>query len=305
MRAPFRQSGPRTPVWHWVALILLLVGAVGAQVLADGVAARVRPAAGVSWIRSTELMQRLVLDFDAIASDVYWIRAVQYYGDTKLSKDESKNYDLLYPLLDMATSLDPGFKIAYRFGAILLSEGYPNGPARPDYAIALLEKGIRQTPDRWEYFHDAGFVEYWWRQDYEAASAWFLKASRVPNAPNWLAPVAASMLAEGGAREAARLLWSQLAETAEQDWLRQTASRALLQLDAEAVIEQLRPIVNRYHDVAGRFPSDWSEVVRAGLMRGIPLDPSGTPYALDPVSGVVNVAPGSKLYPLRRRRSLQ
>ena len=85
---------------------------------------------------------------------------MQYYGDTRLSEDDKKNYDRLYPLLDITTSLDPHFNIAYRFGSILLSEGYPNGPGQTDQAITLLQKGIREMPGKWQYYHDAGFVEY-------------------------------------------------------------------------------------------------------------------------------------------------
>ena len=56
----------------------------------------------------------------------------------------SQTYPLLYPLLDLTTTLDPRFNIAYRFGAIFLAEPYPGGPGRPDLAIALLEKGLRE-----------------------------------------------------------------------------------------------------------------------------------------------------------------
>ena len=58
------------------------------------------------------------------------------------------NYELLYPLLDMATALDPYFNIAYRFGAIFLSEPKPGGPGRPDLAIALLQKGMKAMPEQ-------------------------------------------------------------------------------------------------------------------------------------------------------------
>ena len=78
-------------------------------------------------------MRRLAVGFNGIWADIYWIRAVQYYGDTKLSVDEKKNYDLLYPLLDITTSLDPHFNIAYRFGSILLVRGVSER-TRPDRA---------------------------------------------------------------------------------------------------------------------------------------------------------------------------
>ena len=53
--------------------------------------------------------------------------------------EPDKNYDLLYPLLDLVTTLDPRFNVAYRFGAIFLVRAAPGGPGRPDLAIALLE----------------------------------------------------------------------------------------------------------------------------------------------------------------------
>src|SRR4030095_13487500 len=215
----------------------------------------------VQWVRSPAVMRRLVLGFDALAADVYWIRAVQYYGGTKLLKDEHKSYDFLYPSLDHTTTLAPRFNIAYRFGAILLSEGYPNGPGRPDEAIALLEKGIRESPDKWEYYLDAGFVHYWWRRDPRAAADWFLRGSRLKTAPNWLQPLAASVLAEGGDQLAARVLWTQLAQTAEQEWMRRPARTRLQQLYAEAVIAQLQPIVNSFYDKANRFPTGWEEMI--------------------------------------------
>ena len=113
---------------------------------------------------------------------MYWIRAIQYYGGTKrrlqaqarvpepppmLAAPTSDDYSLLYPLLDITTTLDPRFTIAYRFGAVFLAEAYPRGPGRPDLAIALLEKGLRAQPDKWEYMQDIGFVHYWYVHDYQ------------------------------------------------------------------------------------------------------------------------------------------
>ena len=286
---------------HWTALIVFLVSAIASQVALEGKFQRpIDTLPPVTWLRSPELSKRVTLGFDSLLADAYWIRAVQYYGDAKLSTSKKKEYGLLYPLLDITTTLDPRFNIAYRFGAILLSEGYPNGPGNPDQAIALLKKGIEEMPDRWQYYHDAGFVEYWWRHDYKAASEWLLKAAKLPNAPRWLEPTAAGMLARGGDRDSARALWSELAATSGQDWIRSSAKKALLQLDAEAVIEQLEFLAQRFFDARGRFPASWNELVTAGLLRGIPLDPTGMPYMIDSVSGAADVAPDSPLFPLRR-----
>jgi hypothetical protein len=295
------------PVKHspflWVALVVLLVSATATQVALEGRLQRPEAKPGIHWIQSPGLMRRLAVGYNAVWADIYWIRAVQYYGDTKLSVDEKKNFDQLYPLLDITTSLDPHFQIAYRFGSILLSEGYPNGPGKSDQAIMLLEKGIRESPDKWQYYHDAGFVEYWWRRDPQAAAGWFMKASKQPNAPNWLQPLAASVLAEHGERDASRALWTQLAATAEHEWIRQSAKRGLLQLDAEAQIELLEPIIQKFFDLNGRFPQGWEELASGPfrMLRNVPRDPTGFVFDLDPVSGSITVARKSPLFPLRSR----
>jgi hypothetical protein len=286
---------------HWSVLLVLLVSAVTVQLELE---ARVRPLPtrpSVLWMRSPALMQKLTLGFHTLWADVYWIRAVQYFGTTRLSTAKDKTFEALYPLLDITTTLDPQFNIAYRLGAILLSESYPNGPGEPERAIALLEKGLRAAPRKWQYMHDIGFVHYWWRRDQKTAAQWFLKAEGMPGAPTWLRQVAVTMLAEGGDRETARNLWTEMANHAEHEWMRQAAKRGLLQLDAEAHIELLQPIVNRFYDMHGRFPNTWHELVASKMLRRAPVDPTGTQYVLDPVSGSIDVRPGSTLYPLPGR----
>ena len=174
-----------------------------------------------------------------IFADLYWIRTIQYYGRTKLKTRDSTaapgpdtDYHLLYPLLDLTTTLDPRFNIAYRFGAIFLAEAPPGGAGRPDLAIALLEKGLRERPDKWEYMQDIGFVHYWWRHDYPAAAAAFEKASQIPEAPWFLRSLAATTIAEGGDRRSSRTMWEAIRASAEVDWLRKDAERRLMQLDA-------------------------------------------------------------------------
>ena len=287
--------------WGLAAIIVVLLGAAAAvHAFIDQRYHRFEPASGMLYVTSPAALGRLTLEFDALAADLYWIRAVQHYGDTKRGEGQGKRYELLYPLLDLTTALDGRFNIAYRFGAILLSEGYPVGPSRPDLAIKLLEKGLKTDPSRWQYMHDIGFVHYWWLRDYKAAAEWFLKASRVPDAPTWLVPLAASITAEGGDRRNARALWTRIRDTAEQDWLRTTAMTSLMRLDAEEQIEQLDRAVARYEAQTGRVLDGWPTLARAGYLRGIPLDPAGVPYVFDATTGRIDVRRDSPLFPLRR-----
>jgi tetratricopeptide (TPR) repeat protein len=255
------------------------------------------------YVRSGEAMRRIALSFDALAADVYWIRAVQHYGGDRLDKAKTRKYELLYPLLDLTTSLDPYFNIAYRFGAIFLSEGYPGGPGRPDLAITLLQKGIAARPGKWQYYHDVAFVYYWQLRDMTSAAAWFRKAAAQPDAPKWLEPVAAAMLVQGGDRASGRVILQQILQS-DEAWLQRTAARSLLQIDALDWIDVLQQRISRLPSPLGE-PYSWAALRRHGALKGLPLnaagapvDPTGAPFEIDPSSGAVSVSPRSELYPM-------
>ncbi len=278
-----------------VTLVALFVLAAEVR---DRVYAVSRVETQLLYIPDGDVLDRMALSFDALLADVYWIRALQHYGGTKRSEDPDKSYELLGPLLDIATTLDPRFNAAYRFGAIFLTEGYPNGPGRPDLAIALLEKGIKEMPDKWQYFMDIGFIYYWWLQDYDTAAAWFEKAADVPGASPWLRSLAANTLAAGGSRESSRRLWQQIYDAADHDWIRDESARRLTQLQALDDIDQLIGAAQHFIEQNGRPPRSWAELIDAGLLPAVPVDPTGRPYIMDVISNTINVSSDSELFPL-------
>ncbi|HEV3059188.1 MAG TPA: hypothetical protein VGY48_13135 [Vicinamibacterales bacterium] len=262
------------------------------------------------YLTSGVVARRLTVSLNALAADLYWIRTLQYYGSAKrrlavtsLEPEPppmlaaSSDYDQMYPLLDLTTALDPKFAVAYRFGAVFLAEAYPSGQGRPDLAVKLLEKGIREQPDKWEYMEDIGFVHYWYRHDYREAAAWFQRASGVPGAPVWLKPLAATTLAQGGDRRSSRMMWTAILDSAEQEWLKRSAELRLQQLRALDEIDGLQSAVDAFARRTGQSPADWRTLVEARAVPAFPLDPTGAPYELGP-GGRVRLSPRSSLLPL-------
>jgi hypothetical protein len=280
----------------YAAIAALMAVSLVVQVVRDRGWQPFEPPGGMLWIRSGPLAERLALGFDNLAADVYWIRAVVHFGGQRLSA--KKNYDQLFPLLDLVTSLDPYFKVAYRFGAIFLAEPFPGGAGRPDLAMQLLQKGVAADPGRWEYLQDIGFIHYFHTRDFTLASEWFKRAADVPGAPEWLVPLAATTLAEGGNRESSRMLWTELRDSADFEWIRNTAARRLQQLDAMDMIDELNRITANFTARHGRPPRDWREIAIDARWRGLPVDPVGTPFRLDSSTGKVDLSPDSTLWPL-------
>lgn len=279
-------------------LVVLTATSVGLQIVRDRLPMPHRATARYLYLQSDTAVKRLALAFQMLAADLYWIRTIQHYGADRLAKGGGAKYELLYPLLDITTTLDPRFTIAYRFGAIFLAEPYPGGPGRPDRAIALLEKGMKAEPTKWQYGLDIGFVHYWQFGDAATAARWFQNASALPRAPNWLRPLAATLLAQGGDRGSSRFLWQQLRDSTDQDWLRALAERRLLQLQALDQIDQLEALVRRFNERAEPGPITWERLVGAGALPSVPLDPAGAPYELNAWWGTVTVSQQSALYPL-------
>lgn len=283
-----------------VAAAACLAGAIGLH--AAG-ASRAMPGPdrdrGQLYMRSGETLKRLALSYDALLADAYWIRAVQYFGRTRLDVRTGKSYDQLYPLLDITTTLDPQFNIAYRFGAVFLAEAYPDGPGQPAAAIALLKKGFTANPGRWQYLQDIGFVYYWWLHDYAAAAHWFEKARAVPGAPEWLAPLAAVTLTKGGDRAGARTLWEQMRRTADHAYIRATAEHRLTQLRVLDELDALNTHLARLRELTGHPATTWTDLAAHGWIRADPpIDPAGVPYVIEPVSGQATVSDRSPYYPL-------
>jgi tetratricopeptide (TPR) repeat protein len=275
----------------------LMTASIAIQVVRDRGWQPYQPPSGVMWVRSGEFAKRLALGFDNVAADVYWMRAVVYFGGHRLA-EQARSFDQLFPLLDLVTSLDPYFTVAYRFGAIFLAEPLPGGAGRPDLAIQLLEKGVAADPRRWEYLEDIGFVHYFSTGNYALAAEAFKRAAAVPGAPEWLGPLAATTLAEGGNRESSRLLWTQLRDTTDIEWIRTSAAHRLQQLDAMDTLDALNAASRRFIEKHRRPPQDLRELAVDQRWRGIPVDPTGAEFMLDFQSGEVRLGDMSTLYPL-------
>ena len=264
-------------------MALLLAAVVALQVVRDRSRRRPTEAPPMLWLQSPEAARRMMLSFTDLAADVYWMRAVVHYGGERRSTDAPDRYALLYPLLDMATTLDPHFDVAARLGAIFLSEGYPGGPGRPDQALALLEKGLAHDPDRWQYRHDIGFVHYWWLKDYRgrgrAVRAGQPHARRARLAEDHgrhdlLArrrPRGGAQAVERAARHRRRRL------DAARRRVPACGSCARSTTSTRSTRASRRP----RRGSAGRRAS-WEEVVAAGALPGVPVDPAGVPYDARP-----------------------
>jgi hypothetical protein len=237
-------------------------------------------------------LRRLCLGHEGLLANIYWTRAVQYFGRKRI--DESPRMDLLGPLLRIATDLDPQLLIAYRFGAIFLAEKPPRGAGKPEEALQFLRKGIVANPDYWRLWQDLGFIYYWDLKDYDAAARTYRAGSERPGAHQWMKVMAATVAAEGGAQSTSRLLWEQIYHEAENEAIRQNAEEHLAAFRAQNDLGQLDALLEEFARRAGRAASSWQDLMALGMIREVPRDPTGVRYRIGR-DGRAQLGPGSKV----------
>ncbi len=274
MKAP---SHARVSYVLTTAMIVLFAAAVVSLYFVDRMRANVRQQ-DVMYIPSAKVVRRMSLGYTGLAADIYWTRAVQYFG--LKHKNRSEEYNLLYPFLDIATQLDPHLLVAYRFGATFLAQRPPEGAGDPDKAVALVERGIKNNPNDWHLYYDLGFLHAMERHDYLAAAEAFRQGSLVPKAHPFLKVLAATMAQHGGDLNTARLLWQTTLTTTDDPNIKQNAERHLRALEVDETVPKLQQIVKLYTERTGAKPTNFMELVSAGYLRRIPVDPVGHAYKI-------------------------
>jgi hypothetical protein len=246
--------------------------------------------------RSGPLLKKLSLGYDPLLADIYWTRAVQYYGARTGMRNAT--FELLAPLLDITTALDPRLVVAYRFGAIFLSEPGPIGAGRTDLAVDLVKRGIAANPDQWLLYHDLGFLYYWRLKDYPEAAATYLAGSKVKGAPPFMKLMAARIAENGGSIETSRLIFSELYESTKDPNVRKEVLKQLRSLKAQEDEMHLDDLIEQYRKRLGRNPVSMKDLVTARLLRGFPVDPLGFPYVIG-ADGESHLNPDSSIPQLK------
>ena len=227
-------------------------------------------------LRSGKLMKVMSLEYAPLVASIYWTRVVQYYGNKHVRGQA--NLESLWPLLDITTTLDPNLLVAYRFGAMFLSQAAPAGAGRPDLAVELIRRGIQANPEYWRLYEDLGFVYYFDLKDYQKAAEAFLEGSNKPNAQLWMKVMAAKIAAEGESYSTSFLLWKDIYESSTDPLVKENALMRLQLLTVKEDCKQLNALADEYEKRYGRRPTRMSEMVQANLLRGLPTDPAGYAY---------------------------
>jgi len=275
-----------------VVLCLSMAGAIATLYAVDRMR-RPTVAQEALYVRSPTALRRMSLGYTGLLADIYWTRAVQYFGDQHHS--ETGDFRLLSPLLEVATELDPRLLPAYQFGANFLAPKPPGGAGLPGAALSLMKYGIANNPDQWRLYYDLGFLYYTEFKDYAKAADAFAQGARLPVTNEFMPILAARMAQHAGEFDTARMLWFTTYQSTKEASIRQNAVEHLIALKVDEDVTRLEQVVNKYREKNGRPPGSMGDLERAGFIRGTPVDPKGHPYWLMP-DGRIEVQDPQNIY---------
>jgi tetratricopeptide (TPR) repeat protein len=206
-------------------------------------------------------------------SDLYWLSAVQYIGD---SKADERGWDRLFPLIELVTDLDPRHGYAYQTAGIVLSAA-----GRLDESDAILLKGMEKGPPYWSFPYYLAFNYWFYRGDFATAAKYAEIAAKKPGASPNISHLAVSLASKSGSPEDAIALLHELRATVKDD---ATAGRldeqlkfAILERDAQR-LERAAGVLEKQR---GWPIASLHELVFAQLVPAIPSDPFGGTYFWD------------------------
>jgi hypothetical protein len=276
-------------------MLLSLAGGIALLVAIDRIhLRRESQSQQILYIRSAKTLRRLSLGYTGLLADIYWTRAVQYFGAQH--HKGSGDFRLLAPLLQVTVELDPQMLPPYQFGANFLGPQPPNGAGLPGDALVLLKYGIAHNPDKWRLYYNLGFLYFTEFKDYKKAAAAFTMGAQLPVTNGYMPILAARMAQQGGEFETARILWYSTYQSTHEASIKENAVDHLKALQVDEEVTQLEGLVAKYREQTGHFPASMGDLERPGFIHGTPLDPNGHAYKVT-MDGRVEVQdPESILY---------
>lgn len=248
-------------------------------------------------ISSTKVMKAMSLEYAPLVADIYWTRVVQYYGSKSERRQET--LESLWPLLDLATTLDPNLLPAYHFGSTFLAEPKPAGAGQPERAVELIERGIKKNPEQWRLYQDLGNIYYFALKDNRKASQAYVDGSKVLGAAPWMKLMAARIVERGDSRETSRYLWTEIFQSSQDPSIKENAKVHLILLKVDDDLEHLNALLDEFAKRAGRRAENIRDLIDVGMLPGFPGDPDGFAYVIG-ASGKAEINPKSPLFEKER-----
>jgi hypothetical protein len=254
--------------------LFLLAAALGIYFpLCQGVwesRARSRAETPAGYLFPSKFSRILALGHQGLLSDFLFLKTATYIGGKGNSAQSmgEADWQFVFNSLDVVTDLDPYFVDPY-----MLAEGLLAWDAgKPLLANQLLLKGTNYRKVDWRLPFFIGFNHFYFLKDYETAAGYIMTAAHLPGSDAYLKTLGARLAYYGGKSKTALLFLQQMLAETDDPLLKNRLAQRLTALEGAVVIEEA---LEKFKVQRGRMPVSLSELVAAGFLAELPVEPYG------------------------------
>lgn len=256
----------------------MAVLAVGADRVRDGVVRDVQVARSALPVVVTPawLARVISLGHELAVADIYWLRTLQYFGDSRYRRG---GFEQLSALLGITVELDPKFCNVYRTAGLMLTSSERFDVRDAD---AFLARGVKECPEDVQLGVLYGFTLYYFEERYEEAGRVLTRVGALKGAPEWVGDLAVRVMSHGGQLDTAAAMLEAMLDSTEDETQRQQIEARLKRVHSEGLLREIDAATERFKLAHQRLPRDLGELVSESLLPGHPIDPLG---------GVITIGP--------------
>lgn len=251
-------------------VVLLIVVSIPLQLKIESIRGDENIITKSLYINSSTL-KRLSLGYGELIADIYWIRALQYFSNTK---SININPSELYKYFDIITDLDPKFVNAYRFGGSFLADKPPLGLGEIELGVKLFDKGRGNNPENFRIPLDEAFIYFLYTEDLEKSAELFNEASEKKVLSDTrrasIKGMAALAMSKSGNLRLSIEIWTYIYNFSEDENRRNFALQNLIQIKTIEYENQLTEALRNYHKDNNRVPQDLYTLEKKGYIAKFP-----------------------------------
>jgi tetratricopeptide (TPR) repeat protein len=268
---PERERVDSAPSMRFLPVVILLFALVGVALLSRS-PERQRRVHQEPMLPRPEFLKVVGASQLPLLADYFWIQTIQTTGRARRSFE----YRDVYFYADLATDLDPKFTAVYAFagGAIPANIGRETW-VNTEESTRLLEKGLPYYGD--EYYPRILYAYNlsYFHKRYAEAAAILREASNLPGAPPYIARLATRLLAQAGEVDQALEFARSLLAVTEEPEAKEAMERRIVELQAERLLQEVDRAIAQFRERTDRLPTSMWELVGAGDLGQMPIDPLG------------------------------
>lgn len=214
-----------------------------------------------------KLLNHFTAGLSSVVADLLWLRTIKYTV-AEFHNPEHK-FTWLEHMCNAVTGLDPNFEDTYVYGGMFMAS-----IGSDDRAMKLLHRGVPNNPDSWKIPFEIAKI-YFLNRGKEPESQEFvihylgMVAERSDDTQyflDWIDKIQETHDLEGGAR----MIWQNMADGSDDEFLRELARSKLLLLDIGVNLNRLREAAARYRADKGRAPECPADLIDAGYVSELP-----------------------------------